>query len=343
MGYYSYAIASVLDVPALVGAAAATEGWTVNTTNPNAPIVTHPSLVGAIPFQITASISGTNNQDKVVSWDAVGAGFINSRARISSPKLASASANNPSVPNPSALHVFCSLTPEPYIAAVIEYGYNLYRHLYFGYMEKIGDYDGGECVSGASAGYDAVNYASLETFPYYMSPRHQKLFSAGWTHINSQLTDTDCGGVHVDHASNSSKWRRFRMGTNGVNLLPPTSLPGSTALGGFQDGINNGYLARSRSSYAGATVLVPINLYAVIDPGVNWGLVPLGKPAGVRQIRMDDVLPGNLIEVGNDIWRCFPLYARNSSSNVFGPPGPQWPTSESSGLFGYAYLETEGT
>ena len=33
-----------------------------------------------------------------------------------------------------------------YIAIITEHGYNLHRHLYLGFMEKIGDYVGGEVV-----------------------------------------------------------------------------------------------------------------------------------------------------------------------------------------------------
>jgi hypothetical protein len=54
---------------------------------------------------------------------------------------------------------------------------------------------------------------------------------------------------------------------------------------------------------------------------------------------MDGIDPGQAIEVGNAIWRCFPVFRKSESSFV--SRGTFWNASETSYLVGLAYLEDQ--
>src|SRR5690606_35716827 len=92
---------------------------------------------------------------------------------------------------PTKLFLISMLTPEPYLAIVVEYGYNSYRHLYLGNMEKVGNYSGGEIIGGASGPTSTTNTNIF----WQDSGRIKQLFGS---YQNSWIRASS-GGVHVDH------------------------------------------------------------------------------------------------------------------------------------------------
>src|SRR5690606_18580462 len=84
--------------------------------------------------------------------------------------------------------LFGAITPTPFIAAVIEYAPGFFRQLYLGYMEKIGDYTGGEVISGNT--YYVGNAANL-----YDRNEHQYLFGG----LQGAQTASQAGGVRLVH------------------------------------------------------------------------------------------------------------------------------------------------
>ena len=330
MAYAQYNISAITEIPALVGSFADTQGWDVDSTNVNQPIITHPTLSGAIPFRLTASIGGTNNQNHDLVLTAVSPPVTTSTVRTRSPKW-NGSFNNPAVPLPTKLHVITGLLPEPYLIMTIEYGFNLYRHLYFGYMEKLGDYTGGEVISGqrnadtSQAGGFTVSY---------LNESHQYLFNGRHT---TSVVSSDSGGVYINHADNANKWRVFSSttsGTIGNDALPTFDALG--VIGGFRDGWNDGYLARAKSSYSGAGILVPINLYVPEPITGDVRFIPIGHPAGVRLVHMQNLEPGQEITVGDETWKVFPAFSKQSYEAA--AKGTYYAAAETSYHVGYAFL-----
>ena len=316
--YSSSNITAITDVPALVSTFAATAGWTV-TGAAGSPILTHPTLPGAISFQLTAAVVGN---DHTLTWTASGAPVVTSNALITSPKMNGTLAA-PDVSLPSKVHLFGDLLPEPFLAIVVEYGFNLYRHLYFGYVEKLSAFTGGECIAGSGFG----DRSDLQ--PQYRGGFTYYLFDA----LQAGRAAATAGGVRVDHASNATKWRRFATPTSVQAALTMTT---DTALGGFQDDINSGYLARGKSTYAGTNILVPMTLYAVKQGGNPPILAPIGAPAGVRMIHIQDIDPGAEFIVGTKTWKAFAAFRKNASTfSTVKPAG--WNTDETSLWVGYAY------
>lgn len=315
-------IAALSEIPALAADFATSVGWLVSGT-PTEPVIQHPTLVGAIPFTLSYELTGTSTSTRQrLQWKGpVGTTYY-------AATLAPMRGTN-SVPDfvaPTKVIFIGGLLPEPYLAIVIEFGYNLYRHLYLGNMEKLGDYAGGEVIAGSAFG---VNKASgsfwWDEYGYtqFLFGSYQVVWSAA-----------SAGGVRVEHADNPDTWRTFLSTTSGTPQSA-TTFAQTGVLGGYRDNINDIYVARGKNTYAGAAMLVPVNLYAV-RPANN--LSPIGRPAGIRLINMTDIDPASSIEVGAKTWRCFPAF-KKSEATVITRPVSSWPTDESSLFVGYAYLE----
>lgn len=330
MAYQQSNISALSQIPGIVAAFAQTQGWTV-TTGTGVATFKHPTLAGALEMQLSSSISGTNNQNHDLIWEEVNGTIAQSRAVCRSPKLAGTS-NNPTVPNPTNLHVFCSLVPEPFIAIAIEYGPNLYRHSYFGYPMKAGVYNGGEIISGM-AGSSAFFTTNLNCFD---DAAFKMLFNS--RHSTNILGSADCGGMHLDAVDNPVPWRVFQTPTSNQ---PFASFNSDDIIGGFGDGINDGYMARGNSSYASASILSNINLYAA-EPITNDTLfIPVGSPVGVRHVNMENLEPGQLIDIAGTNWRVFPAASKsNLTAMTSSPAVGYYRDFETSFYVGLAYLES---
>lgn len=345
--YAHHSITAITDVPALVGTFAASVGFETDLTTPSQPVISRPqggdsnsgsnsNLYGdTIPWKVSASVAGSTHTLKVeavedpLDSNSLLYQRVTSYAIFASPVVG---AGAPAVVLPTDVHLIGSLTPEPYLAIIVQYGVNLYRHMYIGNMEKIGSYEGGEVI----AATDGPGNSSTSRAYYDLNMKY--LFGAR----SDRRSAAESGGVHVDHDDNASKWRRFRgsVATNVSNLL---SFPTDGVIGGFNDAINDGYLARGRSPFAGQQMLTPINLYAA-DPIVgDVEFKPIGRPAGVRLVNVQDITPGQEIIVGGMLWRVFPSHARRfetgmpESTNVGSNP----PEFETSYWVGYAYAVDE--
>lgn len=315
MAFQEHAISAITDIPALVAAFATARGWTVSGTN-----ITRPG--GGLTFAITANIVG---YDHFLQASETGS-TATSVARFISPKLAGTRAV-PIVSIPSKVYLFGDTSPEPFIAVVVEYAYNQYRHLYIGNMVKASAYTGGECISATQPLLPAVNQSSGYRSSAYLFGGRQRA-----------QTKAQSGGLRAVHANNPTPWREFYTTTS----LGPTSPNGvfSTfdsvgAIGGFGDDINDGYLACAKATFSNAQILVPVNLYAPQIITGDTRFAPLGYPAGVRMVHMEDIDPGFSFTIGAQTWQCFPAFRKSTLTTVAGTVG--WAAEESSYWVGYAY------
>lgn len=228
---------------------------------------------------------------------------------------------------PTKCFLFGGTNPTPYMAIVIAYGFNLYRHLYFGRMLTLGGHGGGEVMSAAESfsgnangGIEFVNRANRYLFQGLCE---QDVNQPG---IN--------GGVRAVHADNPYPIRTFSH--EGIVDAANAPIRPDRVFGGFNDGFpSDGHMARGRNVFAGGTTLTPFNLYASTD--VNT-YVPLGIPTGVRGVNMTDLDPEQTIDVGNLKWKVFPAAAKSNQFSL-GISG-DFPAVQvhNSYLVGYAYL-----
>lgn len=309
-------VTAITQIPALLGTFAVAAGFTVDSSNPDQPIIT--AVGGGKAFKFKATIGSATAHD--LTFDGNGDGVITSLAIARSPIINGASVAA------SAVTFIGKQTPQPYIGIIVEYGTNLYRHLYIGNMEKLGNYTGGEVITAMTGPIVAVG----GTINYKETARMQYPFSGRQT-VNAI---TSAGGVRVVHADNPVPWLRFRA--TSVNAVTGEAAGG--VFGGFNDTINDGYLARGRTLFAGVSILTPINLYMAKPITGDTSFIPLGIPSGVRLINMFDHNPGDSFDIGGETWWAYPAMSRNLTADM--PVGTgSWRSAESSYMVGYAYLE----
>jgi hypothetical protein len=312
-------ITAITDIPTLVNTFAGDVGFTVTGTS-GSPILTP---AGGESFQLsTATGTDGGGSFEILRW-------VNGTvtAQIYSPRLLVGAAFNSVAP--TKVIMFGALTPQPYLAIVVAYGFNLYRHLYLGVMEAVGGYTGGEVVSGSQ-------------FPDYIQFSGSTASYRGYNtaHLFGNYQDrfdaTHSGGVHVVHADNPTyPWRVFHQASQ-FTFTPSSTIDEKVVFGGFSDDVNDGYLARAKSSFAGANILSPINLYA---GRLGNSITPIGRPPGIRLVRMDDIAPESTISIGSDDWECIPAFAKSELQSVPRDSGSNLGklSAETSWHVGYAY------
>lgn len=219
--------------------------------------------------------------------------------------------------SPTRLHLFGGQESAPYLGVAIEFSPGFFRHGYLGYMEKIGTYGGGEIT--ASSYFTKANTSS-ESY----TARHKYPFSGSY--IGKPIEESCARIIHPD------------VGGDGLVLVAAHngrsagSLVANRALGGFLDNINDGKLANGLSTFAGSSILIPINMYRTLEAD---RVQPIGRPAGVRMIRMDYIDVAQTISVGGKTWRCFPVFKKYMTTSV----STANYSDETSYIVGMAYLE----
>lgn len=111
---------------------------------------------------------------------------------------------------------------------------------------------------------------------------------------------------------------------------------GDVALTGYRSAgmqVSN-LLMQLPNLYNSANVLLPIKPVALRSSG---GVTIIANPKNARYLRIDNVVPGEIITFGAERWKCYPFYRKDSTVRN----GFDWPTGAThSGTFGYAIRYT---
>lgn len=344
MAHMTSAITSMAEVPAVVKVFASSLGFATSGDDP--VYIQHPTYAGAKTFTVRNLVTGTTAED---IQDML---YIELNVSGATPAVTVAPKLNPTgvrsmeaivLPQPTAIHLFGEMSGSSadagrsWIAGVIEYGFNLYRHFYLGYVEKTTSFSGGEVTAGshffrrpnsASSIWSSTGGDAVYPFSAYGS------------------SSLDKGGVHVDHTNANQPWYAFDItGTKSVNdFNAHTEVFGDkVVLGGFQDSINTGYLTSGDSPFSGKQILVPVNLYLGKREGGVQRFQPIGPPGGARMVKMDNLTPGDEINVGSSVWRVYPVFSKREE-NVIPSTGItkfNFPPFNTSLYVGMAYLVSE--
>jgi hypothetical protein len=232
---------------------------------------------------------------------------------------------------PTKLWIFSDPAPgdgNAWAAGVIAFGYNAYRHFYFGYVGgRIGGFTGGEIVAGSHCPVSADSNGVIGANDVNSM---QRLFGGACLYGAA-----NSGSIHVVHSANPNPMRFFGGAWASSGNPPSTFFTSQNrAFGGIGDEVNDGYLDRSPSMFAGGFSLVPLNLY--ID-GPGGYFQPIGYPPGVRAVLMIDPLPEQVLTIASKQWQVFPLFKKCATQAQ--PGGSGW-HEESSWYYGLAYEAT---
>lgn len=351
-----YAISAHTEVPARMSTFASTCGWTVGSITGGVTLRralapdTDMSLTDLVTWKVTTITTAGSQADRVearkaivVKADKMGIDPTSDPAGadeylvVDMPRL-NGRAFLPDMPTPTKLHCFGDGT---FLGFVIEFGYNQFRHIYLGSVDRNGTYKGGDCASVT----DVENPAGAQT--YDTMPAFCPLFRSAWNRRTAGVTfKGKRGGIYVGGANDGPAWRRMDLGSLPIVLADRQT---RTAFGGFGDGPDDLLVSHGFADFSGEQLLFPIYLFAHVLSGLDTRFRPLGAARGVRNVNMKNLEPGQLVTVGNFLWRVFPALAKNGLLSI--APGPflgtgangdftntAYPAAESSLTIGHAYL-----
>lgn len=331
MAYAVHAITSITEIPALWAAFAASAGFIVDNSVPSAPTIKHPGYAGGLPFRMQTSISGLNHDIRVDSATVVTNVSV-TRSPILNPTLTTGGA---AAVLPTKVHFIGDTTGEPFLATVVEYGFNLYRHVYVGYMEKSSSYSGGEVISGSNFAPTELGSGVQSTVYNAARSIYQPPFCVS--------TNLEAGGVRVVHANSPAAWRRFwATGTTSsatISTFASTSR-GVTVLGGWRDNVNTGYANSGQSNFSSSAILSPVNLLITKDNSGKTVFQQIGRVSGARMVNVRNIEPGAQVAVGSKNWIVFPCISKRSDptyQQASPASGSRYPNINNSSHEGMAY------
>lgn len=284
-------------------------GWSEISTG----VVAAPGADAGVGFEVSYDLVGAANSryQQQLRIHLVKDGVRVNSTPICVPYIAGA------FQSPTRLHLFGGQESAPYLGVAIEFSPGFFRHGYLGYLEKIGTYGGGEITTSS---YFIKNNGYSKSY----IDQHKYPFSGDY--IGKSIEESCVRILHPDVEGDGLVLVAAHNGRSAGSLVA------NRALGGFLDNINDGKLANGLSTFAGSSILIPINMYRTLE--VNR-VQPIGRPAGVRMIRIDYIDIAQTISVGGKTWRCFPVFKKQMTTSV----STANYSDETSHIVGMAYLE----
>lgn len=217
----------------------------------------------------------------------------------------------------SKMWLFAGSTPEPWVHVVFETVPTYFHHVYFGYVEKYGNYTGGAVADGTG-----WNYTSS---PQPWNDRSNNGLFSGGNGVIDYIREP--GGVEIEHADAPASCYRFVTDYYKASTYP------YRAGGGFGDGYNGSLCWAPSTGLENNAILHPVILFADINND-EW-VTPIACVPGVRFVNIMDFVDGQLVDAGNQNWRLFPLCRRDPNYLVLGPGATGDATSGQFNINGY--------
>lgn len=220
------------------------------------------------------------------------------------------------------MFLFAGSTPEPWCLIVFETAPGYFAHSYFGYVEKLGVYDGGAIADGTIW----PRGLSGSTYEAWNQNGSHLLFNGNYSYseAHSSVGPRDSGAIEIQHPDAPYSAYYFSIDTSPVR-------EDAYASGGWGDAYNT-LLAWTPSTLVdGSTTLHPVILFAMLPGGYGTWNTPVACVPGVRAVDMDLFEEGQIITVGNEDWQVFPLTTRRiaygEAANPADAPGNIVPDS----------------
>jgi hypothetical protein len=256
-------------------------------------------------YQDTSSNSTANPTPRVAAYTYPGPWVSANGSDAQANKTTTTAANQLGGPY-TAYHFFTD-PARTYLHAAIEVAPGRFSHFHVGTLDKAG---GGQAVA-----YNTGLRWDRTTSPVNISNA---------TLISHSIPFDDYN-VGISQASTA-----LRVDSDG--LVPRNQVldySGSTeARGGFRNGSSTALLRDmainvAASSLTGRAALLPL-ICSASRTGGFFSVV--GSPFDLRYVSMDNLAPGQVITLGSDQWKCFPIVRKNGTSGI-----------ENSGVMGFAY------
>lgn len=318
MAYETASATGVNDLLDKLGIFAAANGWAIDysgaRTNPggasqgnglNALAIRKGGLYFVF-YHHTANPTTDNPAPRVYGYTYQGP-WVASNGTDAQANRSNASATNNLVGPYQAYHFFTD-PAQTYLHVALEVVAGRYAHFGCGTMQSTGSGSPIVYVHGTYWTYNAT-YINNATSNYHFYP-----FDA---HVQQAGTTT---GTQIRADSDGVVPRYFSLNNNETGT--------SWAWSGFRASSSKAYnfsqMQLRASSITGRTVLVPPIVTIARASSANRSLI--GVPRDLRYLRIDNLPPGEVLTIGADNWRTFPVMRKNGSAGM-----------ENSANFGLAY------
>lgn len=318
MAYITGSAASFADLKTAIENACTANGWTLSSG-----IL---SKNGCF-FQLVADTLGGYAQLKIFGGTSQTGTTLNGQPPSNyGAKICSNNGNVISFPINYEIHLF---TNPDEVYCIINYNSDFYQQLSFGKSDVPGIGGTGAWFTGAKRSDQTLTDGTNYGFKVFMSPNWPENVGT------SPYDGYGCGLFFDNPAQGGSYYPSFIH--TGLDATPWRSgQSGSSALTGYRGaGTQVGSLLMQLPNlYNNANVLLPIKPVALRSSG---GVTIIANPKNARYLRIDNVVPGEIITFGAEQWKCYPFYRKNSTVRN----GVGWSTGAShSGTFGYAIRYT---
>lgn len=201
----------------------------------------------------------------------------------------------------SRMFLHAGVDPEPWVLVTFETAPGYFHHLYFGFVEKLGVYDGGAVASGFVGGtsprptQSGFNTWADSAFSTASSNGMYSFLFGGSPGESGSNTLANRGGLEI--VSPDAPATTYRFGSD--------SAGGYFVGGGFTHAHNMLLTAAEATGLDGSVNAHPIILHAQIN-GDRWQ-TPVACVPGVRMVNINDLDPTQVVSIGGEDWQVFPL------------------------------------
>lgn len=198
-------------------------------------------------------------------------------------------------PFPTA-HLFTN-DPSTYCHVAVEVQAGVWKHLMFGNMRKFGTWTGGGYYGATHWALDVNNIDSPGS-PFHTVPFGTAGSGGGgydWT-------------VHYEHGSDL--WIS-------LNEFVYNGVQRRAAYGAFTGGYGNAFKQLPESLFSGLIPLAPALIQALRTSDNPQTTRFIGQIPDVRQVNITNLSPNEILSIGSDDWRCYPLKAKNGGNDQY--------------------------
>lgn len=255
-------------------------------------------------YQDTSSNATANPAPRIAAYTYPGPWVSANGSDAQANKTGTTTANRLGGPY-TAYHFFTD-PARTYLHVAIEVVPGRFSHFHVGTLDKAG---GGQAVA-----YNTGLNWNFSTSPAYISDAGSQQHSIPFDDYNNSPI-ASATAIRVDSDGLAPRNQLLHHSSSG------------DAKGGFRNstyGMLRDFALNVRASFlTGRAALLPL-ICSAARTGGFFSVV--GSPFDLRYISMDNLAPGQVITLGSDQWKCFPIVRKNGASGV-----------ENSGGMGFAY------
>lgn len=202
-----------------------------------------------------------------------------------------------------------------YLYVIVEVTSGVFKHIGVGKLVSLGTLNTGMFAYACRWNYNPTSNI--------ISTADSAQHSVPWDSTETASRAGPSTQLRADSDGVTPRWYDcYSSGSHGTRMGGGVRTSGSNSAGAVRNPLYSVAIAGA-SSITGRTVLIPAWVYG--ERTADLGS-PLGYPPHLRWVRLTYLNPGDVLTIGTDQWKVFPVIRKNGTTGQL-----------NSGTFGYAY------